>query len=432
MGKKVAATTIGCKVNLYDTQALLQKLADAGYEVVENAADAADIFIVNTCCITNAADKKSRQAVRRAKSRGAIVAVMGCASQAAPEKYADIGADIVLGTADRGKILDHLASFCADTAIIDYNPDILAYRDFEAADVTKMLGKTRAFLKIQDGCDNFCAFCIIPHVRGRNRSRPFDDVVTQARRFVEIGYKEIVVAGICVASYGKDIQGHNILSVLRAICAIDGIERVRLSSVEPNVITPEFLDFVAHEPKFCDHLHLSLQSGSDAVLAAMNRKYNTAQYAGAVAAVRKIMPNVSITTDVIAGFPGESEENHYETMNFIDRLGLAALHVFPFSAKDGTMAAKMANQIPSTIKSRRAKELIKLGDTLAVACHERFVGKTVSVLVEGRNAAGLYEGKTTNYISVCFDAPDGLEGSIVNIRLDAPHANGLFGTLQDD
>jgi len=432
MAKKVAATTIGCKVNLYDTQALLQKLADAGYEVAENAADAADIFIVNTCCVTNVADKKSRQAVRRAKSRGAIVAVMGCASQAAPEKYADIGADIVLGTADRGKILDHLANFHADITIIDHNPDILMHSDFETSDVTKMLGKTRAFLKIQDGCNNFCAFCIIPHVRGRSRSRPFEDILSQVRRFAEMGHKEIVVAGICVASYGKDIQGHNILSVLRAVCAVSGVERVRLSSVEPNVITPDFLGFVVDEPKFCDHLHLSLQSGSDAVLAAMNRKYTTSQYADAVATIRKALPNVSITTDVIAGFPGETEENHRQTIDFIEKLGLAALHVFPFSAKDGTTAARMADQISSDIKSLRSKELMKLNDALAAVHHERFVGKTMSVLVEGRNAAGLYEGKTTNYISVCFDACDGMEGSIVKVRLDVPHANGIFGTLQDD
>ncbi|MCL2376906.1 MAG: tRNA (N(6)-L-threonylcarbamoyladenosine(37)-C(2))-methylthiotransferase MtaB [Defluviitaleaceae bacterium] len=427
MAKKVAAITIGCKVNLYDTQTLLQKFVDTGYDVTENAAEAADVIIVNTCCVTNAADKKSRQAVRRAKSRGAIVAVMGCASQATPEKYADIGADIVLGTTDRSKILDYVTNFRADNGIIIHSPDILTHSDFETADITKMLGKTRAFLKIQDGCDNFCAFCIIPHVRGPSRSRPYGDVVAQARRFVQTGHKEIVIAGICVASYGKDIQGHNILSVLRAICEIDGIRRVRLSSVEPNVITPDFVDFAASQPKFCDHLHLSLQSGSDAMLAAMNRRYTAAQYADAVTTLRKIMPNVSITTDIIAGFPGESEDDHRQTMDFIEKLGLSALHVFPFSAKEGTAAAKMANQLPGDVKNRRAKEMISLGDTLTAAHYGRFTGKTMPVLVEGRNAAGLYEGKTTNYINVCFEAPDGLEGSIVDVRLDVPHADGLFG-----
>ena len=401
MAKKVAAITLGCKVNLHDTHTLLAKFVDAGYEIVDKADDA-DVCIVNTCCVTNAADKKSRQAVRRAKARGGIVAAVGCACQANPARFEEIGADIVLGTAT----------------------------NFEVNDISKIHDRTRAFLKIQDGCNNFCAFCIIPHVRGRSRSRPLADVIAAARRFAEAGHKEIVVAGICVASYGNDLQDCDLLTALEQICKIDGIERVRLSSVEPNAITPEFLGFVAGQPKFCNHLHLSLQSGCDAILKAMGRKYTTPQFMEAVAALRAIMPDVSITTDIIAGFPGETDEYHQQTLDFIANSGLAALHVFPYSAKEGTTAASMPGQLASAVKKQRAKELIKLGDGLTEMYNAQFAGRVMPVLAEARNVAGFYEGKTTNYIPIYFEGEKGLEGRILEVKLDAPHAGGFFGMLQ--
>ena len=401
MAKKVAATTLGCKVNLHDTQVLLAKFAADGYEVVNNADDA-DIHIVNTCCVTNAADKKSRQAVRRAKGRGGTVVAAGCACQANPDRYKEIGADVVLGVSN----------------------------GFETSEILgKIHGKTRAFLKIQDGCDNYCTFCIIPHVRGKSRSRLLADVLVQARHFAQTGHKEIVVAGICVASYGKDLHDCDLLTVLNQVCDIGGIERVRLSSVEPNVITPEFLSFAASQPKFCDHLHLSLQSGSDAVLETMGRKYSTTQFKETVVALKKIKPDISITTDIIAGFPGESEAHHSQTLDFITNVGLAALHVFPYSAKEGTAAARMPGQLPGAIKNQRAKELIKLGDKLTTAHNAKFAGRTMSVLVEGRNAAEFYEGKTTNYIPVYFEGEDGLEGSIVDVELNTPYGPGFFGQI---
>ncbi|MDR2183048.1 MAG: tRNA (N(6)-L-threonylcarbamoyladenosine(37)-C(2))-methylthiotransferase MtaB [Clostridiales bacterium] len=428
MGKRIAATTLGCKVNMHDTHALLAKFVDAGYEIVRNADDA-DICVVNTCCVTNTADKKSRQAVRRAKSRCGMVAAVGCACQANPARFAEVGADIVLGTANRAGLLEYIENYSSGETVVDKG-DISDFGGFEANDISKIHGRTRAFLKIQDGCDNFCTFCIIPHVRGKSRSRPPGDVLDAARRFAQGGYKEIVVAGICVASYGKDLQDCNLLTVLEQICKIDGIERVRLSSVEPDAITPEFLGFVAKHPKFCDHLHLSLQSGCDAVLAMMGRKYTGLQFAEAVAALRKISPDISITTDVIAGFPGESAAYHRQTLDFIANLGPAALHVFPYSAKEGTSAAKMDNQLPARIKNERAKELIKLGDALTKAHNARFAGRVMPVLAEARNGAGFYEGKTTNYISVYFEGAQGLEGSILDVRLDVDHGGKFFGVLQ--
>jgi threonylcarbamoyladenosine tRNA methylthiotransferase MtaB len=429
MSKKVASITLGCKVNLHDTQALLTMFADAGYEVVSHVEDA-DICIVNTCCVTNAADKKSRQAVRRGKARCGIVAAVGCACQADPARFAEIGADIVLGTANRSKLLDYAENFRAGNTLVE-NVEISGFDNFESIEIVdKIQGRTRAFLKIQDGCDNFCAFCIIPHVRGKSRSRSLADVLAQARRCAQMGRKEIVVAGICVASYGKDLLDCNLLSALNQICEIDGIERVRLSSVEPDAITPEFLDFAIGQPKLCDHLHLSLQSGCDAVLRAMERKYDRAQFADAVTALREIMPDISITTDVIAGFPGESEANHRQTLDFIGDLGLTALHVFPYSAKKGTTASKMAGQLPEAVKKQRAKELVKLGDELTAAHNAKFAGRVMPVLAEGRNGAGFYEGKTTNYITVYFEGPDGLEGSIFDVKLDTQRDFGYFGVLQ--
>ena len=429
MRKKVTATTLGCKVNLHDTQTLLAKFANAGYEVVDDAKET-DICIVNTCCVTNAAEKKSRQAVRRAKSRGCIVAAVGCACQANPEIFAEIGADVVLGTANRDRLLNYLENFCDGSPMVD-SADISDIENFETVEILdKVPARTRAFLKIQDGCDNFCTFCIIPHVRGKPRSMPLPDVLVQVRHFAETGHKEIVVAGICVASYGKDLYECNLLTVINLICETDGIERVRLSSVEPNVITPEFLAFAANQSKFCDHLHLSLQSGSDAVLAAMGRKYDTGQFAEAVAAIKKVMPDVGITTDIIAGFPGETETQHRETLDFIASLGLADLHVFPYSAREGTVAAKMANQLPNAVKNQRAKELIELGSKLTAAHNAKFMGRVMPVLIEGRNAAGFYEGKTTNYISVYFDVADGLKGRIESIKLDTNFKDGFLGVLQ--
>ena len=432
MVKKVTAVTVGCKVNLSDTQALLQQFINAGYEVVDFADGAVvDVCVINTCCITNTAEKKSRQAVRRVKGRG-IVAAVGCASQADAARFVDIGADIVLGTTNRDKLLYYVENFRAGDVVIDCNPDISDFNNFETASISDSQNRTRAFLKIQDGCDNFCTFCIIPHVRGKSRSRPRADVMAQARRFAENGHKEIVVAGICVASYGNDLQDCNLLSVLKEICDVNGVERVRLSSVEPGVITPEFLDFAAVQPKFCDHLHLSLQSGSDAILTAMGRKYSTEQFARTVAALKKILPDISITTDLIAGFPGESDAQHQQTLEFITNLGPAALHVFPYSAKKGTAAAKLSGQLSAAIKNQRAKELIELGNKLTVAHNARFAGRTMSVLAESRDTAGLYEGKTTNYITVCFEAEDGLQGRIVDVRLDTPRGGGFFGVLQNN
>ncbi|MCL2235255.1 MAG: tRNA (N(6)-L-threonylcarbamoyladenosine(37)-C(2))-methylthiotransferase MtaB [Defluviitaleaceae bacterium] len=431
MNKTVAATTIGCKVNLYDTQGILEYFTKVGYSTVD-FGEKADVYVVNTCSVTNLADKKSRQMIRQAKRRNpdAIVAAVGCSTQSNPSIYEGLGVDIIMGTANRDKLVEHVENFNKQI-VIDLPPNIRNEQTFENAEITTDTELTRAFLKIQDGCNNFCTYCIIPHVRGASRSRNFGDLLAQAQGFAHKGYKEIVVAGIHVASYGKDLHGHNLIDALSTIAEISGIERVRLSSVEPNVITPEFCDFVAKTPKFCDHLHLSLQSGSDRILQLMNRKYTTENYRQAVAQIRAVRPKISITTDVIAGFPGETDQDHRQTLDFVEELKLAKIHVFPFSAKEGTVAAGLSGQIPRNVKKQRSAEILEVSNKLEMAYYQGFIGQTMPVLVEEINKNGFYSGKTSNYMSVEFiSTSTDLTNRISPVKLNLADNNRLFGTLE--
>ena len=431
MAKKVAATTIGCKVNAYDTQAVLQTFIEKGYVAVD-FEDTADVYIINTCSVTNLAEKKSRQMIRRAKNRvnGAIVAAMGCASQMSPHKFAEIGVDIVVGTNNRDLILQHIENHTNNMPLASSAEDVIAESNFGNAKVLQHGEKTRAILKIQDGCNNFCSFCIIPHARGLSRSRPFEDVINQARIFANNGYKEIVVSGIHVASYGKDLYDNvDITDVLAEICKIPDIKRIRLSSVEPNAVTEKFLEFIKKTPKFCRHLHLSLQSGSDDVLKLMRRKYSTDEYAASVEKLRKIAPDISITTDIIAGFPNETDANHMQTLSFLKNLKLASLHVFPYSAKEGTKAAEM-KQTDGNVKKKRAAELVLLGKKMQACYQAGFLGKTTAVLVEEQNAAGFFEGKTSNYLTVVFEAAEDCVNKIVNVKLEAQNDGLIFGIAE--
>lgn len=425
MAKKVAVVTLGCKINLYDSQAMLQKFADAGYDIVDfdRCADI-DVCIVNTCCVTNAAEKKSRQMVRKVKSKSGIVAVMGCAGEAAPDSFREIGADITVGTSNRLEIFDFVEGNFqkpVDDAIADF------------AFVDKISDRTRAFLKIQDGCDNLCTYCIVPHVRGRSRSRPAVDVLTQGQHFAAMGAKEIVISGIHAASYGKDFKGGaiSLLTILKQICGIEDVLRIRLSSIEPLAITQQFLDFIETNSKFCNHLHLSLQSGCDRILKLMNRKYSAADFGDTVEKLRRIRPEISITTDIIVGFPTETDAEYAETLNFAEKIGFADIHVFPYAAKTGTVAAGMSGQISSKIKKARATELIALAAKLKKQYQSNFLGQTMEVLVEGQNADGFFVGKTDNYMSVTFKAKsdEELTNQLVPVHLKSLCIGGISGTL---
>jgi threonylcarbamoyladenosine tRNA methylthiotransferase MtaB len=440
MMKRVAAATIGCKVNAYDTQAVLTEFRQQGYEVVD-FRDAADIYVINTCCVTNLADKKSRQMVGRAlnkakeRNSGAIVVVMGCASQGNPLTYRDLGADIVIGTTGRNEILTHIANF-ESKPTVDINENVLSENTYEASKTGFADDRTRAFLKVQEGCSNFCAYCIIPHMRGPSRSRNFADVLAEAAAMTCAGFKEIVVAGIHVASYGKDLDGANrcdLVDLLAEIVKLPGLWRLRLSSIEPMAINAKFCDFVVKNSKFCDHLHLSLQSGSDNILNSMNRKYDRQLYRQAVEMLRKALPQVNITTDIIVGFPGETEDDHKQTLEFVQGLGLSKLHVFPFAPKKGTAAARLENQVSKALKNRRAKEMLDLGARLEKEYYGKFISQTMPVLVEKEGADGLFHGKTTNYIAVAFKA-NGKNGDLINEIVDVKMAelrdNKLIGAAK--
>ena len=399
---KVAFHTLGCKVNQYETEAMIELFENKNYELAgEN--DYADIYVINTCTVTNMSDRKSRQFIRKAKriNKDAIVAVVGCYAQVSPDEVEKIeGVDVIIGTSERNKIVD----LCEETMLskkrINIVRPVRAYKEFEKININQIRSKTRAFLKIQDGCNQFCSYCIIPYARGPIRSRSIIDIEQETKNLAEAGFKEVVLTGIHIASFGKDLGDIELVDVIDKISEIKGIERIRLSSVEPNLIDDEFMKKVSTNKKVCDHFHLSLQSGSDSVLKRMNRKYTTSEFKEKVFLIRKYMPNAGLTTDIIVGFPGETDKEFEETYNYVNEIGFSRIHIFKYSKRRGTPAAEMKGQIYGEIKNHRSECLIELGDKLALDFHNKFLGKEFSVLFEemDKNNNNIYEGYTTNYI----------------------------------
>ena len=365
--KKVAFYTLGCKVNQYETEAMLEMFEKEGYEQVSNE-DYADVYVINTCTVTHMSDRKSRQYVRRMRKKNpdAIIAVVGCYSQVSPEEILEIEeVNLVMGTNERRTIVNEIKKLEAlegekKASTVD---DIMKVRAFEEIEISQSNGRTRAFMKIQDGCDRFCTYCIIPYARGgKVRSRDMESIINEAKTLAENGYEEVVLTGIHVASYGKDLREENVtlLDVIKKINEIDGIKRIRTSSVEPILFTDEFVNEVSKMEKVMPHYHLSLQSGCDETLKRMNRRYTTAEYKAIVDKLREAIPNVAITTDVIVGFPGETEEEFNETYNFLKDIELAQMHIFKYSPRKGTKAADMENQVSPQIKHERSEKLIQL------------------------------------------------------------------------
>ncbi len=400
--KKVAFTTLGCKVNMYDTEAMSELFQKKGYEIVD-FDKFADIYIINTCTVTNFGDKKSRQAIRRAKkiNPDAIVVATGCYSQVAPDDVKKIdGINIVTGTKNRNDIVKIVENYSDKTKIINMVNNVMKKVDFENLSVNNLKGRARAYLKIQDGCDRFCSYCIIPYARGPVRSRHPDDVILEVKKLAENGYKEIVLTGIHVASYGKDLKNVSIEKILEQVHETDGIERIRLSSIEPLIVTDSFIETIKKLPKLCEHFHLSLQSGCDRTLKRMNRQYTTAEYKTAAKKIQKLYPNAAITTDIIVGFPGETEEDFNKSLNFAKEIAFAKIHVFPYSPKIGTKAAEYPNQISSEIKNLRSKKLITVSNELNKKFLSNYINKEKDVLFERHIGNNIYEGHTTNYITV--------------------------------
>ena len=422
--KKIAFITLGCKVNMYDTEAMMELFQKKGYEIVEFDSFS-DIYLINTCTVTNLGDKKSRQMIRRAKriNPNAIVVATGCYAQVAPEEVKKIeGINIIIGTKERANIVDIIEDYsnkANSSEILDTVTDIMKEKTFEELSVTNLKNHTRAYLKIQEGCNRFCSYCIIPFARGPVRSRMPEDVISEVKKLADNGFKEIVLAGIHVASYGVDLGNITLIDIIKKVHDIDGIERIRFSSIEPLVVTDKFLKELSKLPKVCDHFHLSLQSGCDRTLKRMNRRYTSEEYKTAVEKLRKVYPDVAVTTDIIVGFPDETDKDFEDSMAFAKDVRLAKIHVFPYSPKTGTgtKAAEYPNQIAPDIKNQRAKQMISVSNELNKEFLSKYIGKTMKVLFERNIGNNVYEGHTTNYITVHTESTEDISNKIIDVKI---------------
>lgn len=428
MQKTVHFTTLGCKVNQYDTQAMLERFEACGYAAAPDGAPA-DVYVVNTCTVTGTGDKKSMQLIRRCRRRNpqAELVVTGCLAQRMGEALRQTGARLILGTQYRSRVVELLERAIAQNEQI-VAVDEIENTPYEPLTIHSHEGHTRAVMKIQEGCDNHCTYCIIPSVRGNVRSRPLEAIRTEAKALAEAGFQELVLTGIHLTSYGRDLEGRPpLFEAVRAACSSESVRRVRLGSLEPRVATEDFVRELSAMPKVCPQFHLALQSGSDDVLRRMKRGYNTVQFRGAVERIRAAWPDAAFTTDVIVGFPGETEEMFGETLRFCEEIGFSRLHVFPFSPREGTPAADMPDQISDGVKAERVKRLIALGDALARGYRKRFVGKISPVLLEERLSDGSMVGYTPEYIHVRTGG--GESGEVVNVRLEALTEEGMSGPV---
>lgn len=415
--KKVALHNLGCKVNAYETDAMQEMLEQHGYEIVP-FQERADIYIINTCTVTNMADRKSRQMIHRAKKMNpeALVVAAGCYVQAQEASgQIDECIDVLIGN-NRKKDLIQILEEHIQKAVIDINHT----KEYEEMHIQKTAEHTRAYIKVQDGCNQFCTYCIIPYARGRVRSRAKEDVIQEVRDLARNGYQEVVLTGIHLSSYGVDLENESLLSLILAVHEVEGIQRIRLGSLEPRIITEEFAKTISALPKMCPHFHLSLQSGCDETLRRMNRRYTSAEYLEKCELLRKYFNNPALTTDVIVGFPGETEEEFEKSKTFIDKVDFYETHIFKYSKRKGTKAAVMPNQVPESIKTLRSNELLKLDEMKRAKYEETFIGEEVEVLMEesicleGRT----YQvGHTKEYVKVALETGENLQNKLANIRI---------------
>jgi len=428
MQKTVSFTTLGCKVNQYDTQAMLEIFMAAGYAPVHGNAPA-DVYVVNTCTVTGSGDKKSMQLVRRCKRRNpqAELVVCGCLAQRMGAELLDTGARLILGNQYRRRVVELLEEAVRDKVQKVAVEDIQNV-PYEPLVIHAHEGHTRAVMKIQEGCDNRCTYCIIPSVRGNIRSRSLEDITREAESLSAAGIPELVLTGIHLTSYGRDLEGRpSLADAMKAAC-VAGISRIRLGSLEPRVVNDGFVNAAAQMPQLCPQFHLALQSGSDTVLRRMKRGYNTTQFMAAVDRIRAAWPDAAFTTDVIVGFPGETEEEFQQTIDFCKAVGFSRLHVFPFSPRKGTPAADMEDQLSDQVKSQRVNRLIQVGNQLADEYRRRFVGRKVSVLVEDPEGDSM-TGYTPEYIHVKMNG--GKTGELVTVLLEGLTAEGMKGIITE-
>lgn len=399
--KTVAFTTLGCRVNQYDTDAMRGLFIQSGYTPVD-FDEKADIYVINTCSVTNMGERKSRQLIRKAKrtNEDAYIIVTGCYAQLAPEAIAAIdGVNLVIGTNNRHRVVELVEQLESTEKQISIVRNIMEQATFEEMPLYgNEIDKARAFMKIQEGCNNYCTFCIIPYTRGKLKSRRVEDIVKEAKRLVEHGYHEIVLTGIHLGNYGIELlEKPNLAHVVKALLEIPGLERIRLGSIESVEVSEELVDLMAKDPRFCTHLHLPLQAGSDHILKLMNRHYNLQEFKDLIARLRSRIPGLAITTDIIAGFPGETDEDFEETMRTVEEIGFTHIHAFPYSKREGTPAATMEDQVPEAVKKTRVALLKSLGQKGLQKFAEQMIGKPAEILIE-REEDGYYLGFTNEYI----------------------------------
>ena len=426
---RAAIYTLGCKVNQYETQALEAELTRRGHTLVPFGGEA-DAYIVNTCTVTAVSDKKSRQMIRQARRRAphAVVAVCGCYAQTDPAAVEALDVDLVMGTNDRLGFVDALEALSPDGGTVVMVDDALRRREYERLPAGGLEGRTRAMLKVEDGCHNFCSYCIIPYARGPVRSLPLAEAAAEAARLAAEGYRELVLTGIEISSWGRDLKnGQGLIDLIEGVCAAAPGCRVRLGSLEPRTITEDFCRRAAALPNLCPHFHLSMQSGCDAVLKRMNRKYDTARYYESVTLLRGFFDRPAITTDLIVGFPGESEEEFTSTLEFVEKCAFSAMHIFPYSRRTGTPAAKMADQVPNAVKEARAARAGQLAAQLKAAYLEQWVGASLPVLFE-EEKDGLWRGHAPNYVEVMARGK-ALHNVIRDVNITELHGDGLFGQV---
>ena len=445
--KKVAFYTLGCKVNQYETNAMIEKFINSGYKIIDFESKS-DVYVVNTCTVTNMSDRKSRQIIRRAKqiNPAAILIVTGCYAQVAAkelEKIEEI--DLIVGNSEKKDIVNIVENYCKRVELCDSInslrkndkvitnkinlTDINKQKEFVDFGTTTYTDKTRAVIKVQDGCNNFCSYCIIPYAKGRVRSRKLESIIREIENIVKNGIKEVVITGIHIASYGVDFKDENIklIDLLEEINKIDGLKRIRLGSLEPNIITDEFVERLKKVDKICNHFHLSLQSGCTETLKRMNRKYTAEDFEKVVYRLRNAFPEVALTTDIIVGFPGETELEFKDTYDYLSKINFYKMHIFKYSQRKGTKAAVMPNQVSGDIKEERSHKLISLSNRNEQDFLENYIGKTVEVLFE-QNEDGYFKGHTTNYMLVKVKC-ESLENKLLNVKIKEIENLELIGEI---
>ncbi|MPL63345.1 Threonylcarbamoyladenosine tRNA methylthiotransferase MtaB [bioreactor metagenome] len=429
----VAFTTLGCKVNQFETEVMEGLFKQKGYNIV-SFAQKADVYVINTCSVTHLGEKKSRQVIRRANRLNleAVIAVTGCYAQVSPEEVQAIeGVDVIAGTRERSRIVELVEEAARSKNKVNAVTNIMTADTFEDIPLHNMPGRTRVFLKIQEGCANFCTYCIIPYARGPLRSRPLESIVAEAQKLVAAGFKEIVLTGIHLGAYGHDFgSGVSLVDAVRAVLERTALLRLRLGSLESIEISDELIELMRQEPRFCQHLHLPLQAGDNSVLKAMNRHYTTEEYRQLIEAIRRQIPDIAISTDIIVGFPGETDQMFESAVQFVDSMNFSRIHIFPYSRRSGTPAADYPNQVSEEDKKHRAHVMGELAYRKTAEFERRFIGKEVTVLFETASSDFL-DGLNDHYTRVYAKGDENLAGSIVKVKLEKQYRDGLFGIIID-